>query len=521
MPTLEVIRHRFLRYLIVGAGAVGLNLVLFASLVGGLGVQYLWATVVVFILGNAYGFAANRGWVYRVADHPGRRLARYYATVGVSLALNLLSMAFLVDGLKLSYLTASVITSAWLAPVLYLTHARVAFAQKQTQGHTRVLLVTHFYPPHGGGVEIVAGQLASRVSMATDVIWFAAAPPGDAGVDGVALRPMQCWNGLERRFGLPVPIPSPLAVLRLLGAVRASDIVWVHDLIYPANLAAAVTAMATGKPLVVTVHVGAIPYRSGVERRLMAGALAVVGRLVLTRAAAVVFVSERVRAEFLARWALRRETLVPNGVDFETFRPLARSDRQRVRDELGIGGQPMVLFVGRFVDRKGLPLLHDLAREMTEVDWVFAGRGPLDPESWHLPNVRVERQRTGRSVAELYAAADILVLPSVGEGFPLVVAEALASGLPVLVDPSTTAGYSAVASVAASEPTLGADAARRWARRIEEVIRGDTSASALARVEFARLHWDWDRAAAAYLRLFGDMVDSHMPGEPVAPQGRA
>ena len=503
-----MIPHKFMRYALVGLGAVGLNLFLFAVLVGRLGIQYLWATVLIFVLGNGYGFVANRRWVFRVADRPGRRLLRYYATMAASLSLNLASMAVLVDGLRVSYLVASAITSAWLAPVIYLAHGRVAFAHRELPGtKPRVLLVTDYFPTHGGGLEIVAGQLATRLLHEVEVRWYAAGPSEGSTHPGLTYRPMRCWNGLERRFGLPVPIPSPRALLGLVKAARASDIVWVHDLIYLANLVAAVAAIAARKPLVVTVHVGAIPYRNRAVRLVMAAAVALTGRWVLPRAAAVAFVSERVQAEFLARWRLRQPCLIPNGVDFVAFKPLGQSDRDRVRSELGLGDRRVVVFVGRLVERKGLGLLHELARTMPSIDWLFAGRGPLDPASWALPNVRVERNRSGQSLAELYGAADLLALPSLGEGFPLVVSEALAMGLPVLVDPSTIAGCEAVAAVADSEPVLGAGALGRWAVRIGEILEDETGRSAMAprRVEFARSHWDWDRAAAAYALLLAEV----------------
>jgi glycosyltransferase involved in cell wall biosynthesis/putative flippase GtrA len=534
-------RHTFLRFALVGVGAVGLNLLLFALLVGRLGIEYLWATVAVFVLVNGYGFLANRRWVFRVADRPARRMLRYYATMAGSLGLNLLSMALLVDGLKLNYLFASAITSAWLAPVLYLTHGRVAFARETPPTERRrVLLVTHYYSGHGGGVEIVAGRLALLLSDRFDIEWHAArqdsGPSHEAALRDGALaeartgpvrRPMRCWNGLERRFGLPIPIPSPPAVVGIVKAVRSADLVWVHDLIYPANLVAAVTAIAARKPLVVTVHVGAIPYRSAVVRRVMVVSVGLAGRWLLTRAAAVVFVSERVRAEFLARWRLRHPRLIPNGVDFDAFKPLSQSDRDRVRTELGLGDRAVVLFVGRFVERKGLGLLHELAKKMPFIDWLFAGHGPLDPASWALPNVRVERDRSGRTLAELYGAADLLALPSLGEGFPLVVSEALAMGLPVLVDPSTIAGCPAVASVAEGESVLGAEALSRWTARISEILEDEAGRVAMAprRVEFARGQWDWDRAAAAYARLFADVLgggvlDDDDPAR-VWPAGRA
>ena len=381
----------------------------------------------------------------------------------------------------------------------------------------RILLVTHYYAGHGGGVEIVAGELARRLSGSLDLEWIAAGTPSEAGPatgDATVVRAhsLRAWNGLERRFGLPMPLPSPAGAVAVWRAARRADGVWVHDLIYPANALAALAAVSARKPLVVTVHVGAIPYRSRAQRWAMAGLVAATNRLLLSKASAVVFVSERVRSEFLERWRFRDHGVVPNGVDLEVFEPADPEARRAIRASLDADtGARMVLFVGRFVERKGLPLLRDLAARMPSVTWWFAGNGPIRPDTWKLPNVRVERNRGGQSLAELYQAADLLALPSLGEGFPLVVGEALASGLPVLVDPSTVAGYPRASEVIESEPVSGPDALDRWQRHIEAML--DTAskpdaARAAARRAFAVTNWGWNDARDRYLALWGELLEA-------------
>ena len=147
-----------------------------------------------------------------------------------------------------------------------------------------LLLVTHFYPTHGGGVEIVAGELATRLATDFRIRWAAGrdaesyAPPA-----GVELVPLGVWHGIERRTGVPVPLPGVRAFVRLWREVRRSDLVWVHDLLYPGNLLAAVAARLIGRPLVVTVHVGAIPYRNGLLRGLIGFLYRATSRTVLRR----------------------------------------------------------------------------------------------------------------------------------------------------------------------------------------------------------------------------------------------
>ena len=52
--------------------------------------------------------------------------------------------------------------------------------------------------------------------------------------------------------------------------------------------------------------------------------------------------------------------------------------------------------------------------------------------------MRVFSDLAGPGLAELYRASDVFVLPSQGEGFPLVVQEALACGLPVVCGDEST-----------------------------------------------------------------------------------
>src|SRR4051812_6257463 len=303
----------------------------------------------------------------------------------------------------------------------------------------RIVLVTHYFPAHRGGIELVAAELARRLAVrGMEIEWHASntdAPPSFAGVKAVAAP---SWNAVERASGVPYPLWSPAALRRLRDAVRGADVVHLHDCLYLPQI----VAHAAGRPVLLTQHVGWIPFRNPLLRALQWSAHHSVARWVLGSAAQIVFVSETVRRYFagFVRFTLP-PLVVPNGVDPEVFHPAADEERARLRAGLGVApGTPLLLFAGRFVEKKGLPLLRRLAARIGEAHWLFAGWGRDDPEAWRLPNVTVLRGRSGASPASLYRAADLLVLPSVGEGFPLVAQEAMACGTPALLGADTAAG---------------------------------------------------------------------------------
>lgn len=373
----------------------------------------------------------------------------------------------------------------------------------------RITLVTHYYPAHRGGVERIAGQLAARLAVAASasIRWHASdCDPPPEPHPGVTPVPAGSCNLAERRFGFPYPLWSPAALWRLARDCRGSDLVHVHDCLYLGNLVAYAAARLARRPVVVTQHIGEVPYRSRLLRGLQALANRLLGAWVLGGAAQVVFESEAVRLQF-GRFVRYRAAplLVQNGVDTELFQPAPAERRRELRARHGVdAGTPLLLFLGRFVEKKGLPVLRELAARYPHVRWLFAGWGPLDPASWQLPNVSVVHSPGAGELPGLYQAADLLVLPSVGEGFPLSVQEAMACGTPAMVGTETASGCPEAGGLLLHEATGGDDTAARWAARVGALLASPAALEAMRpRVAaFAREHWSWQRCATRYTDIF-------------------
>lgn len=153
-------------------------------------------------------------------------------------------------------------------------------------------------------------------------------------------------------------------------------------------------------------------------------------------------------AQYLRRYWVpeSRIRIVPYCIDVDAFAPAAarrRVDRERLRAEFGAkDGEKIVLFVGKLIALKEIPtLINALARLTTSgqaVRLILAGSGPLAGElavmanACSLPVTFVGFVNQTR-MPEVYAAADVLVLPSSSETWGLVVNEAFACGLPAIV----------------------------------------------------------------------------------------
>lgn len=188
------------------------------------------------------------------------------------------------------------------------------------------------------------------------------------------------------------------------------------------------------RPIVTTLHLGDISEIGGIGG--FAGRVyeQTVGRLLLRRSDRVIVVSERVgrKAEQLGV-PPNRIHIVPNGVDVSTFAPGQSAPMD-----------PKILFVGRLVRNKGPDTLLDAVPAIRErhpnVTVEFVGTGPLESKlRQRAKELRLQDTVVFSgyvdSVADRLKEATVFCRPSLSEGLPLTLLEAMASGVPPVVTP--------------------------------------------------------------------------------------
>jgi glycosyltransferase involved in cell wall biosynthesis len=202
-----------------------------------------------------------------------------------------------------------------------------------------------------------------------------------------------------------------------------SDLVHLHFPL-PLGISALIVRAFVRRPLVITVHGNADVYE-------LPAAMAPLTRAVLKRADVVVSVSHDL-AEYLQQtWRVPNVTVIPNGLDIDTFRPAASSGK-------GVG----LLSISRLVPRKNVDVLiaavQQLVEEGAELSLIVAGTGPEKERIERLAQQSSGAVRFVGFIDEakkrtLLAESDAFVQLSTREGLSIATLEALASGLPCIV----------------------------------------------------------------------------------------
>lgn len=185
---------------------------------------------------------------------------------------------------------------------------------------------------------------------------------------------------------------------------------------------------------------------------------------------------------------------------------------------LKVHGLPLrFLFVGRFAHNKGIGVLLEAAKALNAAGLEqaylldLAGKGPLYEEMrsrYALPNVRFRGFVTDEELDRAYLEDDVLVLPTLFEGMPTVVLEAMARAMPVVV---TDTG--ATLELVGSENGVivekkDVESLRLAMERLIHMPADAFRALSATSLQKVKSRFSWEAVAEAHLRLFREMWQS-------------
>lgn len=306
----------------------------------------------------------------------------------------------------------------------------------------KILQVIPYFNPKKGGDVAVAYQISKYLSqMGHDVTIITSNHEFDTNyaksLQDVNVIPFDCLINLNKL------IITPSMNKWLNNEIEGYDIIHLHNFRTYQNSIIQYYAKKYGVPHILQAH-GALPRI--IEKKGLKYLFDVFFGFKILRDASKVIGLTKTEADQYNKMGVdeNKIEIVPNGIDRSEYENLP--DKGIFRRKYGIKSEEkIVLFLGRIHQIKGVDLLveafSDLASKMEDVKLVIAGPddGFLSTIKAQIENLKIGDRIIftgplyGMSKLEAYVDAEVYVLSSVYETFPMTVLEACACGTPVIV----------------------------------------------------------------------------------------
>jgi len=387
----------------------------------------------------------------------------------------------------------------------------------EPQGRLKILMFNHEFPPIGGGGGWVSYFLGKHFAAAGHEVHLITAQfrdcPVDETVEGFhvhrvrALRKNRDVCAVHEM--LTYAVSSSLYGLRFAKQFQP-DIVQVFFGI-PAGGGAYLLQKLRKVPYCVFLGGRDVPSRNPDPPyyRWLYLLLKPIIRAIWGKASAVVACSDGLRE-------LARETdtnvkmeVIPDGLDLGRFEPVQRD---------ACPEKVHVLTIGRLIPRKGfqfliraLPQIIENATHNFEIEIV--GDGPYHGELLRLSEdlgvtsyIRFAGSVPYSELPQKYRDADVFILPSLAEGMPLVVLEAMGTGLPIVA--SRVQGIDELVVEDVNGALFDAGDVDGLAHSLVKLINAGEGRVEMGKASVERVKpYDWKHIADAYLALYDDILE--------------
>ena len=298
----------------------------------------------------------------------------------------------------------------------------------------RVLTLNHEYPPLGGGggkaCQDIAKELSSRGhELVILTSHYGNLPKTESSLNLKVIRiPVARKNEFQAglfTMGLYI-LRSTFYGFRLIRKWKPA-LIHVHFAI-PAGMAAFLLHQLTSIPYLLTTHLGDIPGGSPQKTDKWFRWVFPFTRPVWRNAALITTVSTFTAALAKKQYGITPE-VIPNGIPVRKSLPINLQD------------PPVILFAGRFVPQKNLDVFLDVLESIRALPWkcIMQGDGPLQEriaariaETGLGHRIQLTGWVNPEQVIKVMDQSDILFMPSLSEGLPVVGVQALEAGLAIV-----------------------------------------------------------------------------------------
>ena len=362
-----------------------------------------------------------------------------------------------------------------------------------------------------GGAETTLYKLISRMNVThfqnMVVCLIEIGPVGDD---------IRCLGVPVYSLGMHRSRPSPLGLLRLVRLLKGERPDILQTWLYHADLLGLAAGKLARAPVTVW-NLRASNMDMSQYRRLSGWTLEACAHLSRWPEAVVVNSEAGRLSHAQIGYSPRHWVLIPNGIDLQQFKPdlAARLD---VRRELGLAPETLLIgLVARFDPMKDHVTFLRAAGQLAQIEplvhFVLAGDG-VTPDNQFLSDQIAQADLTRRvhllgrrlDVPRLTAALDIASSSSYSEGFPNVVGEAMACGVPCVVtdvgDSAKIVGNTGIV-IPAKDPQRLAEG---WRKMIEMGAEGRQELGRAAR-EWIERNYSLDRVVQQYENLYLSLVE--------------
>ena len=295
-------------------------------------------------------------------------------------------------------------------------------------GHKRV-------PSREGGVEVVVGELSSRMARRGHQVTCYNRGYSQGTVQGTDLkdpdRDGKSFHSVRLKNVPTINIKGAAAVTAaFFGTIAATvgnyDIIHIHA---EGSALFCRIPKLFGKRVIVTIH--GLDHQRAKWGRLASSVILLGEKAAAAYADEIIVLSKSAKQYFLDRYG-RKTVFIPNGVNEPVMRPA-----KKITELWGLEKDNYILFLGRLVPEKGLRCLIEAWKQtMTDKKLIIAGSAS-DTERFEkeLRQLSEKDNRVlftgfveGEILEELYSNAYLFTLPSDLEGMPLTILEAMSYG---------------------------------------------------------------------------------------------